>query len=92
MGLGGWMGCRWGADGVPMRRVRGVGVGRCFGVLSMLYSDSLRKMMQNGGLESFWGGLGVEFEAKYIFNFRVAPRGRGGSPPLRTVSQRRCGL
>ena len=44
----------------------------------MLYSDSLRKMMQNGGLESFWGGLGVEFEAKYIFDFRGAPR---GGPP-----------
>ena len=62
-------------------------MGRCSGVLSMLYSDSLRKMMQNGGLESFWGGLGVEFEAKYIFNFRVAPRGREGSPPYgRSVS------
>ena len=51
----------------------------------MLYSDSLRKMMQNGGHESFWGGLGVEFEAKYIFDFRVAPKARtfqGGHPPL----------
>ena len=26
----------------------------------MLYSDSLRKMMQNGLNESFWDGLGVE--------------------------------
>ena len=55
----------------------------------MLYSDSLREMMQNGLNESFWDGLGVEFKPKYIFDFRSAPRegsgvraGRGdtGSP------------
>ena len=27
---------------------------------------------------SFWDGLGVEFEAKYIFDFRGAPRGGPG--------------
>ena len=26
----------------------------------------------NGGRESFWDGLGVEFEAKYILDFRGA--------------------
>ena len=31
------------------------------------YSDAVN--------ESFWDGLGVEFEAKYIFDFRSAPRG-----------------
>ena len=29
----------------------------------MLYSDSLREMMQNGLNESFWDGLGVEIGA-----------------------------
>ena len=36
-----------------------------------------------------WDGLGVEFEAKYIFDFRGAPGGgsgvrvgRGDTPPL----------
>ena len=26
---------------------------------------------------SFWDGLGVEFKAKYIFDFKGAPRERG---------------
>ena len=28
--------------------------------------------------ESFWDGLGVKFKAKYIFDFRSAPRGGSG--------------
>ena len=34
----------------------------------------------DGVNESFWDGLGVEFEAKYIFDFRSAPRGPGPAP------------
>ena len=34
----------------------------------MLYSDSLREMMQNGLNESFWDGLGVEIGACAIFH------------------------
>ena len=36
-----------------------------------------RELLQDsdGVNESFWDGLGVEFEAKYIFDFRSAPRG-----------------
>ena len=36
-----------------------------------------RELLQDsdGVNESFWDGLGVEFEAKYIFDFRGAPRG-----------------
>ena len=30
--------------------------------------------------ESFWDGLGAEFEAKYIFDFRSAPRGGSARP------------
>ena len=44
-----------------------------------------RELLQDseGVSESFWDGLGVEFEAKYIFDFRVAPKARtfqGGHP------------
>ena len=40
-----------------------------------------RELLQDSdGLnESFWDGLGVEFEAKYIFDFRRAPRGPGSA-------------
>ena len=36
-----------------------------------------RELLQDSDAvnESFWDGLGVEFEAKYIFDFRGAPRG-----------------
>ena len=36
-----------------------------------------RELLQDsdGVNESFWDGLGVEFEAKYIFDFKGAPRG-----------------
>ena len=36
-----------------------------------------RELLQDsdGVNESFWDGLGVEFEAKYIFGFKGAPRG-----------------
>ena len=44
----------------------------------------------NGGRESFWDGLGLEFEAKYIFDFRGAPRG-GGSPPTFGHPRMGCG-
>ena len=39
-----------------------------------------RKLLHDsdGVNESFWDGLGVEFEAKYIFDFRGAPRGGSG--------------
>ena len=35
-----------------------------------------RELLQDSDAvnESFWDGLGVEFEAKYIFDFRSAPR------------------
>ena len=47
-----------------------------------------RELLQDsdGVNESFWDGLGVEFEAKYIFDFRGGPRG-GGSPPLHSVTR-----
>ena len=40
-----------------------------------------RELLQDsdGVNESFWDGLGVEFEAKYIFDFRSAPRGPGSA-------------
>ena len=40
-----------------------------------------RELLQDSDAvnESFWDGLGVEFEAKYIFDFRSAPRGGPGS-------------
>ena len=36
-----------------------------------------RELLQDSDAvnESFWDGLGVEFEAKYIFDFKSAPRG-----------------
>ena len=39
-----------------------------------------RELLQDseGVNESFWDGLGVEFEAKYILDFRGAPRGGSG--------------
>ena len=39
-----------------------------------------RELLQDSDAvnESFWDGLGVEFEAKYIFDFRGAPRGGSG--------------
>ena len=39
-----------------------------------------RELLQDSGgvNESFWDGLGVEFEAKYIFDFSGAPRGGPG--------------
>ena len=40
--------------------------------------DSELLQDSKGGGESFWDGLGVEFEAKYIFDFRGAPRGGSG--------------
>ena len=35
-----------------------------------------RELLQDSDAvnESFWDGLGVEFEAKYVFDFRVVPR------------------
>ena len=40
-----------------------------------------RELLQDsdGVNESFRDGLGVEFEAKYIFDFRRAPRGPGSA-------------
>ena len=38
--------------------------------------ELLQDSKRGGG--SFWDGLGVEFEAKYIFDFRGAPRGGSG--------------
>ena len=40
----------------------------------MLYSDSLREMMQNGLNESFWDGLGVEIEACANFKRKLGIR------------------
>ena len=37
--------------------------------------------MQNGINESFWDGLGVEFKAKYVLDFRGAPRTGGRAGP-----------
>ena len=31
----------------------------------------------NGVIESFWDGHGVEFKAKYFFDFRIKPGGAG---------------
>ena len=46
-----------------------------------------RELLQDsdGVKKSFWDGLGVQFEAKYIFDFKSGvPR---GVTPLRTVTQ-----
>ena len=47
-----------------------------------------RELLQDSDAvnESFWDGLGVEFEAKYIFDFRRAPRG----PPPTYDSKNNC--
>ena len=51
-----------------------------------------RELLQDsdGVNESFWDGLGVEFEAKYIFDFSVVPRG-GGHPPYERSPTDRVG-
>ena len=51
----------------------------------MLYSDSLREMMQNGLNESFWDGLGVEIGPCANFDTKTRFLGTGKFFPDRML-------